>query len=99
MKYAYRNTDWFVETVASAGKLGDTAQLYFDSNDNPIAIYYDRDKKALYVSARATNGTWSKRKVTTSSVAMDVNTNERSGHALLTWLNRPKTDVFSEQLI
>ena len=99
MKYAYRNTDWFVETVASAGKVGDSASSTSIRNDNPIAIYYDRDKKALYVSARATDGTWSKRKVTTSAVAMDVNLNQRTGQAFLTWLNRPKTDAFSEQLI
>jgi hypothetical protein len=99
VKYAYRNTDWFVEDVATAGKVGDSAQLYFDENDNPITIYYDRDKKALYVSARATNGTWSKKRVTTSAVAMDVNINERTGHAMLSWLNRPKTDVFSMELI
>ena len=52
VKYAYRNTNWFVETVASSGKVGDYTQFYFDDSDNPIAIYFDRTKKALYASAQ-----------------------------------------------
>jgi hypothetical protein len=99
VKYAYRNTDWFVETAASTGRLGDTVDLYFDSNDNPIAIYFDRLKKALYSAARSTSGTWTTQRVTTSAGPISVASNERSGHAFLSWLNRPKTDVFSAELI
>jgi hypothetical protein len=99
VKYAYRNTDWFVETVASTGKLGDVTGFYFDDSDNPIAVYYDRDKKALYASQRAGDGTWSKQRVTTAAAAISVAKNERTGSAALSWLNRPKTDVFSSSLI
>ncbi|MEA2733940.1 MAG: hypothetical protein QOE14_391 [Humisphaera sp.] len=99
VKYAYRNTNWFTESVAATGKLGDTAAMYFDQNDNPIAVYFDRDKKALYLSVRAPDGTWSKKRVTTSAGPMSVALNQRTGSADLSWLNRPKTDVFSEKLI
>ena len=99
VKYAYRNTDWFTETVASTGKLGDRAAMYFDQDNSPIAIYYDREKKALYASQRATTGEWSKQRVTTSSGPLSVAFNQRTGHAALSWLNRPKTDVFSMELI
>ena len=99
MKYAYRDTNWFVESVASTGKVGDYTQFYFADNDNPIAIYFDRLKKALYASARASNATWSKQKVTTGAGPMSVALNERTGHAMLSWLNRPKTDVFSTDLL
>ena len=99
VKYAYRNTTWFVETAASSGKLGDYTQFYFDGSDNPIAIYFDRLKKALYASARMSDGTWAKKKVTTSAGPSSVALNERTGHAMLSWLNRPKTDVFSSELI
>lgn len=99
VKYAYRNTDWFVETVASTGKNGDYVQLYFDENDNPIAIYFDRTKKVLYSALRATDGSWSKNRVTTTAGPMSVGYNERSGEAVLSWLNRPKSDVFSTELI
>src|SRR5207248_2534183 len=84
-------TNWFVESVASTGKVGDYTQFYFDDSDNPIAIYFDRTKKALYASARASNATWSKQKVTTGAGPMSVALNERTGHAMLSWLNRPKT--------
>lgn len=99
VKYAYRNTDWFVETVAGTGRNGDFVQLYFDSADNPIAIFFDRTKKVLYSSQRSPGGTWSKNRVTTTAGPMSVAYNERSGEAVLTWLNRPKTDVFAAQLI
>jgi hypothetical protein len=99
VKYAYRNTDWFTESVASAGKLGDYAAMYFDQDNNPIAVYYDREKKAHYLSVRAPDGTWSKKRLSTSSGPLSVALNQRTGHAEYSWLNRPKSDVFSAELI
>lgn len=99
VKYAYRSNDWFTETVASTGKLGDRAAFYFDTDDSPIAVYYDREKKALYASQRGASGAWSRQRVTTSSGPLSVAFNQRTGHAALSWLNRPKTDVFSMELI
>ena len=99
VRYAYRNTNWFVEPVATTGKMGDYVQLYFDQNDDPVAVYYDRTKRVLYSSTRLSNGTWTKSKIETSSGPIRVALNERSGEAILSWLNRPKTDTFSTQLI
>ena len=99
VRYAYRNTDWFVETVASTGKLGDFVQLSFDGNDNPMATYYDRVKRALYTSTRGFDGTWSRTRTASSSGPMSVSLNERSAEVVLTWLNRPRTSVFSTELI
>jgi hypothetical protein len=98
VKYAYRNTDWFVETVAGAGRLGDRVQMYFDGADNPVVVYYDRTKKALYESLRAGDGSWSKSRVTTGSGPMTIAINERTADTLLSWLNRPKTDVETRDL-
>jgi hypothetical protein len=79
--------------------MGDYVQLYFDTKDNPIAIYFDRTKKVLYAAARSLSGGWSKQHVTTTSGPMSVALNERTGHALLTWLNRPRSDTFSSELL
>lgn len=99
VKYAYRNDTWFTETVAAAGKVGDYAAMYFDADNNPIGVYYDREKKAHYLSVRAPDGTWSKKRAATSAGPMTIALNQRTGHAALTWLNRPKSEVFSADLI
>jgi hypothetical protein len=99
VKYAYRNTNWFTESVATTGKLGDYTQIYFDENDNPIAVYFDRVKKALYTGARATSGAWTLKRVTTGAGPVSVAFNQRTGHAILSNLNRPKSDVFSLTLV
>ena len=99
VKYAYRDTNWFIETAASGGRVGDYTQFYFDENDNPIAIYFDRDKKALYSATRVSKGIWTRTRVTTSAGPVSTALNERTGHATLSWLNRPKTDVFSTNLL
>jgi hypothetical protein len=99
VKYAYRNNTWFVETASGVGRVGYFTQFYFDDNDNPIAVYFDKDKKALYSATRSSSGTWSQARVTTSAGPESVALNERTGHAVLSWLNRPKTDVFSAGLL
>jgi hypothetical protein len=99
VKYAYRNTDWFTENVATAGKLGDYAGMYFDGDNNPIAVYYDREKKAHYLSVRGPDGVWSRKRASTSSGPLSVALNQRTGEAAYSWLNRPKSDVWSADLI
>ena len=101
VKYAYRNTDWFTETVASTGKLGDYVGLYFDSNENPIAVYFDRLKKTINVGSRSgtTTGTWALKHVTTGAGPLSVAFNQRTGHGDLSELNRPKDDVLTSNLI
>jgi hypothetical protein len=99
VKYAYRNTDWFVETVASRGKLGDTVQMFFDAADNPLVTYFDRGKRALFTASRATSGTWSSVRTAASSGPVSVALNERTGDAIASWLNRPRSMVFSSKVI
>jgi subtilisin family serine protease len=98
VKYAFRDTNWFVEDVATTGKLGDTVQMYFDSDDNPFVVYYDRVKRTLSTATRTTSGdgdtgTWSSKHTATSSGPMIASYNVRTGVAVLTYLNRPKTAV------
>jgi subtilisin family serine protease len=92
VKYAYRNTNWFVETVASSGKLGDTIALGFDDQNNPEAIYYDRTKRALYMGVRNGTDDWSTHQYATSAGPVVVAINERTGEELLNTLNRPATE-------
>jgi subtilisin family serine protease len=99
VRYAYRNTDWFVETVKSTGKVGDTVQLYFDSSDRPTATYYDRTRRALYTATRTSPSNWSSVRTATSAGPMSASYNERTGETLLSYLNRTKTNVFSTELI
>ncbi len=89
VKFAYRNTNWFVETVASSGKLGDDIALGFDSQNNPEVIYYDRTKRVLYMGVRNGTDDWSSHQYATSAGPVDIAINERTGEELLTALNRP----------
>lgn len=99
VKYAYRYQDWFVESVASTGKLGDFVQVYFDEDDTPQVMYYDRVKKALYVGTRGSGGAWTSKRVTTGAGPLAIGLNQRSGEAILSALNRPRSSVFSQQLV
>ncbi|MBC8105684.1 MAG: S8 family serine peptidase [Anaerolineae bacterium] len=99
IKYAYRNTNWFVESVATVGNLGRQVQLAFDSGNNPAVTYFNNTKKAIYTSTRGSNGTWSTEFNSVGYSALSVAQNERTGETLLSYLNRGRTDVFSNDLI
>ncbi|MGB7161553.1 MAG: S8 family serine peptidase [Tepidisphaeraceae bacterium] len=99
VRYAYRNTDWFVETVAGPGKLGDYAQLYFDANNRPLVVYSNRDQRALYTATRTGSNAWTTQRSATGAGPISVALNERTGDATFSWLNRPRTSVFSSALI
>ncbi len=99
VKYAYRDTNWFVETVASTGKLGDTVQLHFDSDNTPLVTYYDRVKRVLETATRSGANSWSSNRVATSSGPQSIDYNVRTGTTLFSYLNRPKTDVISSQVL
>jgi hypothetical protein len=92
VKYAYRNTDWFVETVATSGKLGDTVQLAFDDQNDPQVIYYDRVRRALYLGQRNGADDWSSHQYATSAGPVAVAINERTGEDMLIALNRPQSE-------
>lgn len=99
VKYAYRNTDWFVETAATTGTLGASVQLSFDANNNPAITYFYNEKRALYTSTRVNGTTWSTTRAAVSSAAMSVSLNERTGATILTFLNRARSEVLSSELL
>jgi subtilisin family serine protease len=101
VKYAYRNTDWFTETIAAGSPtayLGDSVQLYFE-DDVPEVMYYNRARRALYTASRIDNNEWSSARYTTSAAFMSITLNERTGDTLFTALNRPKTSMLSSELV
>jgi hypothetical protein len=91
VKYAYRNTDWFVEIAASSGRYGTSASLYFDEDDNPRIAYFHGVQRAVYVASRSPAGTWSLGRVSPGSGGVNVTQNERTGSAYLSWLDRART--------
>jgi len=99
VKYAYFFGDWTAEKVAGTGKLGDTVQLWFDSDNTPVVTYFDRVKRVLYQGARLGTDNWSLKRAVTSAGPQSISLNDRTGAATLSWLNRPRTDVFSDQLL
>jgi hypothetical protein len=99
VKYAFRNTDWFVETVATTGSLGSSLQLSFDVNNTPQVTYYYDEKHALYTSTRLGPTNWSVKRAASSAAPMSLSLNERTGEATLTYLNRARTAVFSNELL
>ncbi len=99
VKYAYLLGTWNVETVASTGKLGDSVQLYFDTDNTPIVTYYDRVRRALYTATRQGVNSWSSIRASASSGPESASLNDRTGDVLLTVLDRPRTDASSTQVI
>ncbi len=95
VKYAYRNTDWFVETVAAAGKLGDYVRMSFDGSNRPHVIYFHRTLRILYRAARTEANRWPVEQLATSAGPVSVATNERTGAAFASWLNRSRAGVFT----
>jgi subtilisin family serine protease len=63
VKYAYRNINWFTETVASAGTVGQGNAVFYDSSNRLTIAYYDATNRATYLARRSTAGTWSSTKL------------------------------------
>jgi hypothetical protein len=99
VKYAYRNGNWSIESVATTGKLGDTVQLYFDTNNTPLVSYYDRVRKALFTATRVDANNWTSSRSAASAGPQNVDFNVRTGATLFSYLNRPKTDVISSEVL
>jgi hypothetical protein len=101
VNYAFKISDtaWTVETVAGTGKQGDTVQLYFDENDDPSVAYYNRNQRAIYTATRSTGGSWSAQRAGAASGPLQVAFNQRTGDAFISFLNRTRDDVFSQDLI
>ncbi len=99
VKYAYRNTNWFVETVTSYGTVGNAVQLSFDTSNDPAVTYYSSTKRAIYTATRISSTKWTTEWNATSYSLMSVGLNGRTGQVILSWLNRPKTDVLVSELV
>ncbi|MDQ3439819.1 MAG: S8 family serine peptidase [Planctomycetota bacterium] len=95
VRFAYRNIDWFVETVAGPGRLGDTVQLYFDPNDRPLVAYSNEGAKTIYTALRTGSNAWSSWKTGQAWGPMSAALNERSGEAIFSFLSRSRDNVFS----
>lgn len=96
VKYAYRNTDWFIETAASAAKYGMSVNLYFDQNDDPRIAYFHGTQRATYIASRSASGnSWSLGRVSPGSGGVNVTQNERTGDAYLSWLDRARTQLYT----
>src|SRR5688572_18128709 len=93
--YAYRNTDWFVETVAGPGRLGDTVQLYFDADNRPLVAYSNEGTKTIHTAGRNGANAWSSWRTGQAWGPMSAALNERSGEAIFSFLSRSRDNVFS----
>jgi len=98
VRYAYRNQDWFVETIASTGRLGYRVQMYFNRN-TPIVVYSNEGQQALFTALRTGPDTWTSRRTTPTSGPQSVAQNKRTNSVFLSWLNPDQTDVLSLQVI
>jgi hypothetical protein len=98
VKFAYRDGDFKVATVAPS-VLSSPVQLFFDSDDLPSVAYLAGNGTTLAVSTRSASGTWRSAAAASSSKALSVSLNERSGDVLLVFQNRAKTDMFARELV
>jgi subtilisin family serine protease len=99
VKYAFRNTDWFVEPVATRGTVGAVVQLSFSAGDSPMVTYYSSTKRAIYTATRLGRNRWSTSWDATSYSVMRVSLNERSNQVLLSYLTRDRTAVLTSELV
>ncbi|MGB7159561.1 MAG: S8 family serine peptidase [Tepidisphaeraceae bacterium] len=98
VRYAYRKQDWFVETVASTGRLGYHVQMYFNVN-TPIIVYSNEGQKSLYTALRTGDNAWTSRRTTPSFGPQSVAQNKRTNSVFLSWLNADQTAVNALQVI
>jgi subtilisin family serine protease len=63
VKYAYRDTNWFTETVASKGNVGTTTSIFYDGDNRLTIAYYDATQRSTFLARRSNNGTWSSTKL------------------------------------
>jgi subtilisin family serine protease len=98
VKYAFRNGTWTVETVASAGLVGQSVQLAFTAANQPIVSYYYGAKHGIFSATRQVNAAWSVGRTATGTPMMSIAFNDRALESVLTWLNLGQTDLFSRVL-
>jgi hypothetical protein len=98
VKYAFRNVDWFVETVAGPGRLGDTVQMFFEGN-TPLIVYRNHSQNALFIASRKSTNNWVSRRSSPSSGPQSLASNDRTGSVFFSWLNQDGTEVESLRIL
>jgi subtilisin family serine protease len=101
VKYVFKTglTSWSVETVATSGNLGAAVQLWFGQSDRPTVTYYNATTQSIETATRTGTNSWTEQRVAAGSYLLSVSLNERTGEAVLSYLNRTRSDVFSNELI
>jgi hypothetical protein len=94
VKYAYRNTDWFTETVADKGSLGLSIDLYYADDDTLHVAYYNKTRDATFDATRSSAGVWSSTRIAPGGKAISVAEATTSAAATTTLLlDRPRNNV------
>jgi len=96
VRYAYRNTRWYVQRVATDGTVGGSVQLSFDGDDNPAVTYYNAEAEALYTSTRTSTGSWTTAKTAAAAMPMSIALNERTGASILSFQHRRTRGVLNK---
>jgi hypothetical protein len=99
VKYAFRNIDFFVETVAAPGRLGNYVQLYFDGNNTPLVVYSNDTLKQLFIATRTGTNTWFKRPSVLSFGPHSTALNKRTNSVFYSWLTQDLSAVEELQVI
>ena len=73
--------------------------IVFDRSNDPYITYFDREKRALFTAQRVGDNIWNNRRTATSAGVQSVTLNERTNATALSYLNRPRTNVFSDILL
>lgn len=100
VKYAYRNTDWFTETIYSTGSVGQSVDLYYDNDGTMHVAYYNRTKDATFDATRSTSGVWSSTRIGTGGKAITVaEATTDAVDAVRLVLSRPRDTVRALDLV
>ena len=98
VKYAFRNVDWFVETVAGPGRLGDSVQMFFQGN-TPLVAYKNHAQNGLYIASRRGTNSWVSRRSSPSPGPQSTAINDRTGSVFFSWLDNGGENVQSLRLL
>ena len=99
VKYAYRNVNFFVETVAAPGRLGNYVQMYFDGRNTPLVVYSNDVTKQLFIASRAGVNSWIKRPSVLSFGPHSTTLNKRTNSVFFSWLTQDQSSVEELQVI
>ncbi len=98
VRFAYRQVDWFVETVASSGRLGGSVQMYFERN-TPLIVYDNRNQNGLFIAARLGPDKWAQRRSVLSAGPQSIATNSRTRSVFYTWSDDDGTEFPSLRIL